>query len=254
MLAVGGVVGYLIGHGNTRKRPVASNRHPGLATVVTRTVTVTTPGQTSPRTSTSTVTTPGKTVTRVRTVTTPGKTHVVHSTTTQTATRTQTATHTQTATRTATATSTVSAGASAGGTPQDFNGSGNESLGAITVTSASTLKWQCPECASGSFTITNPGDKHPSPGRPGPTNPNRHDFARAVPKLEGQLGRPPEERELAEELQWGPWESTLLGIAQAAQLAGLVALGYDHSSGRRYYYSTALTTINHTETSTQQTH
>jgi hypothetical protein len=158
MLGVGGVVGYLIGHGNAKTRVVAATR-PGVSTVVTHTATVTTPGHTV-TTPGHTVTTPGHTspVAHVRTVTTPGKTvttpgktvfvkqppRVVHSTTTNTVTRTTTVT------------TTASSGSStAGGSPQAFNGSGNGSLGTITVPIASQLKWQCPGCANATFTVSN---------------------------------------------------------------------------------------------------
>ena len=151
MLAVGGVVGYLIGHGNAKTRTVVDTRHQRAAPVVTRTATVTASGQASPGTRVRTVTTPGKIVTHVRTVTTPGKTvtvkqapRVVHSVTTRTVTRTTTTT------------STVSSGSStAGGPPQSFTGSGNESLGTITVPGAAQLKWQCPGCVNGTFTVSN---------------------------------------------------------------------------------------------------
>ena len=145
MLAVGGVVGYLIGHGNAKTRVVAATRHQVIATVVTRTATLTTPGPASSVTRVKTVTTPGKTVT------TPGKTviveqppRVVHSTTTRTVIRTTTTT------------STVSSGSStASVSPQAFNGSGNESLGTITVPTSSQLKWQCSGCANSTFAVSN---------------------------------------------------------------------------------------------------
>jgi hypothetical protein len=144
MLGVGGVVGYLIGHGNAKTRVIAATRQ-GVSTVVTHTATVTTPGHTSPVAHVRTVTTPGKTVT------TPGKTvsvkqppRIVHSTTTKTVTRTTTMT------------TTASTGSStAGGSAQAFNGSGNGSLGTITVPIASQLKWQCPGCANATFTVSN---------------------------------------------------------------------------------------------------
>ena len=152
MLGIGGVLGYVIGHANAKTRVVVATR-PGISTVVTHTATVTTPGQTvttpghtSPVAHVRTVTTPGKTVT------TPGKTvsvkqppRIVHSTTTKTVTQTTTVT----------TTASSSSSSTAGGPPQAFNGSGNQSLGTITVPIASQLKWQCPGCANATFTVSN---------------------------------------------------------------------------------------------------
>jgi hypothetical protein len=152
MLAIGGVVGYLIGHGNARTRVVAADRRQGNSPIVVQTTTVTTPGQATSvtRVKEVKVKTPAKTVTTpARTVTTPGKTvivkqpaRIVHSTTTRTVTSTTTST-------------VSSASVTAGGQPQTFDGSGNQSLGTITVPAASQLRWQCTGCSSSTFTVSN---------------------------------------------------------------------------------------------------
>jgi hypothetical protein len=165
MLAIGGLLGYLVGHSNAKvRRELVAGGRPRTVVVAHGTQTVTTTNTVTPAVSvhhktvvrTQTVTTPAKT----RSVTTPAKTvtapahtvtirqapKVIHSTTTLTVTHTATSTVT---------TTTGSSSSPATSAPQTFNGSDNQSLGTIHVPAAAQLKWSCPGCGSATFAITN---------------------------------------------------------------------------------------------------
>jgi hypothetical protein len=145
MLLLGGLLGYLIADSNAKpgrtQTVVASGSQP------TQTQTTTAPQNTTTVTTSTTVSKPGKTTTRVQKVTTPAKTVTVaspaHTVTVKAAT---TVTHTQTVT--------ASTSSSATGL-QTFNGSSTQNLGTIHVAAPSQLRWSCPGCSSGNFTITN---------------------------------------------------------------------------------------------------
>ncbi len=170
MLALGAVVGYLVGHSNAKTRTVAAapghGRHGAGVPLQSSTVTVTSsvtsslqPRSTTTRTVTSALH-PRSTTTHTRTVTTAPRTTTTHTVTSHPAPKvihaTTTRTVSSTVTRTVTSTSTVTSGStSAGGSPQTFNGSGQQSLGTIHVASASQLRWTCSGCSSSTFSITN---------------------------------------------------------------------------------------------------
>jgi len=60
-------------------------------------------------------------------------------------------------------------------------------------------------------------------------------FAAAVANLEELLGSPPDEREIAEELQWSRSRPALIALGQEARTRGLVRILYETASGERLY-------------------
>jgi hypothetical protein len=151
MLAIGGVLGYLIGHANakTKFKPSVASTPRTPASGPTRTTTLT--ASTTLTTPARTITRPAKIVNHVRTVTTPART-VTTSQPAKIITKTTTRTITSTITTTASA-STTSSSTSTG--TQSFNGTNTQNVGTIHVATPSTLRWSCAGCATTTFSITN---------------------------------------------------------------------------------------------------
>jgi hypothetical protein len=143
MLALGGLLGYLIGDSGksnppaARTRTVVAQAHASQTTVTDHTTV--TSGHAKQRTPTTSV--PAAT----RTVTVKQAPHVI----------TQTNTVTVAHTVTMTSTTSTSTSASPGSSTQTFVGSGNQSLGTINASSGSQLQWSCGGCGgSAPFTVT----------------------------------------------------------------------------------------------------
>ena len=172
MLALGGVLGYVLGHDNVRvrtraivvQRPARTETTP-TTSLSTTTTTATTTGPAKTHTTTVAASTTAKTRTTV--------TKTVGATRTVTATKTRTASvpahtvtvrspaHTVTVRTTTTVTATKTTGTattasqSGGSGSQTFTGANSQNLGTLNVPAASLLRWTCSGCASTSFTITN---------------------------------------------------------------------------------------------------